>query len=257
MCLLVFAVNAHPRYRLIAAGNRDEFHARPTQAAGWWPTEPPLLAGRDLEAGGTWLGIGRNQRFAAITNIRDMAPTPAGAPSRGELVPAFIGAKTAAAAYLDDLVGRADAYAGFNLVVDDGKAVHFFASRSGRRERLDGGIHGLSNDNLDTPWPKVVKAAAGVRQLLGENEPDIEALFDVFADRAIAPDAELPDTGIGREFERMLSACFIVSPQYGTRSTTLVFVEHDGAVKFYERQFDHGGEMSGEQSFEFASMPTE
>jgi len=251
MCLLVFAVNAHPRFRLILAGNRDEFHARDTAAAGWWSGNPSLLGGRDQQGGGTWLGVGTTGRFAAITNIRDRIPAPVNAPTRGQLVSEFVRAKVSAIDYLDHLRPRAQAFAGFNLVVGDEKAVNFFSSRSQRRVTLERGIHGLSNDGLDTPWPKVIRAKEGISRLLMQNEPDEEGIFEIFSDRSIAPDDELPDTGVGLELERMLSACFIVNPHYGTRSTTLVFISNDGYVRFSERQFDATGKMNGQQTFEF------
>jgi len=254
MCLLVFAVNAHPRYRLILAGNRDEFHDRATEAARWWSGEPAMLAGRDIEAGGTWLGIDDRGRFGAITNIRDVTPAPPGAPSRGELITQFIRGGAAATHYLDTLRARAQNFAGFNLVLGDKKDVHFFNSRSGRCAMLSAGVHGLSNDALDTPWPKVIKATAGVRRLLELDEPDEAAMFDIFADREMAADADLPDTGVGLEYERMLSACFIVSPRYGTRSTTVIKVAHDGQIRFCERHFDVDGEMSGQRDFEFVTI---
>ncbi len=254
MCLLVFAVNAHPRYRLILAGNRDEFHDRATAAARWWNGEPEMLAGRDIRAGGTWLGIDHHGRFGAITNIRDVTPAPTGAPSRGELVTGFIRSLDPATDYLDRLGARAQDFAGFNLVLGDKKDVHFFNNRSGRRDKLTDGVHGLSNAELDTPWPKVVKATQGLRRLLEQDEPDEAAVFDIFADREIEPDAVLPDTGVGLEYERMLSACFIVSPGYGTRSTTLIKAGYDGRVRFCERQFDVDGEMSGQRNFEFATI---
>ena len=254
MCLLVFAVNAHPRYRLILAGNRDEFHKRATAPAQWWNGQPAMLAGRDIEAGGTWLGIDGYGRFGAVTNIRDMKPAPAGAPSRGGLVTEFVRGDLNAEHFLAKLRARSQQFAGFNLVLGDQKGVHFFNNRSGYETKLTDGVYGLSNDRLDTPWPKVVKATARVRALLKEDAHDEAAQLDVFADRGIAPDASLPDTGVGLEFERMLSACFIVSPLYGTRSTTVIRVDYEGQARFCERQFDVDGEMSGQRDFDFMTI---
>lgn len=252
MCLILLAHDAHPRYRLVVAANRDEFYARPTAPAAWWPDAPDVLAGRDLRGGGTWLGVTRGGRFAAVTNFRETVPAAPDAPSRGHLVGGFLRGADAPGAYLDALAARAGEFAGFNLLVGEGADLRWLGNRGGPGRALEPGVHGLSNALLDTPWPKVVRGTAGLAAALaGGGEVDPEALFRVLWDAEPAPDAHLPDTGVGPERERMLSSPFIRTLDYGTRASTVLLVGRDGRVRFVERTVAPGGDGWTEAAYEF------
>lgn len=228
MCTLLFAVDAHPRYRLVLAANRDEFYARPTAPAGWWSEAPHVLAGRDLQAGGTWLGVTRAGRWAGLTNVRDPKDVRPGAPSRGALVAEFLRGDAPAAAYLRSI--EAARFVGFNLVVGDADGTWYLSQGEGVPRRLAPGVYGVSNARLDTPWPKVERGKAGLRALLARPEVDAGALLDLLADPTRAADEALPDTGVGLELERALSPLFIAMPGYGTRSSTALRIEAGGAA---------------------------
>lgn len=240
MCTLLFAVDAHPRYRLVVAANRDEFYGRPTAAAHWWPDAPQVLAGRDLQAGGTWLGVARDGRWAALTNVRDPRDIRPGAPSRGALVAEFLRGDAPADAYLRSIApGR---YQGFNLVAGDPDGVWYLSQKEDAPRRLAPGVYGVSNAQLDTPWPKVERGKAGLRALLGRAEIGADELLALLADRSPAADEALPDTGVGLELERALSPLFIAMPGYGTRSSTALVVEAGGAVRLRELTVRPGAE---------------
>ncbi|MBS1199709.1 MAG: hypothetical protein H6R27_387 [Proteobacteria bacterium] len=246
MCLLVVALDAHPDYRLVMVGHRDEFHARPAAPLGWWADEPDILAGRDLAAGGTWLGIGRDGRVGVVTNVRGADALVAGAPSRGALVPGFLSAGTPAPDHAATLTAGSAAYSGFNLLTFDGSCLSYVTNRPvAEAETLAAGLYGLSNARLDSPWPKVELARQRVADVLAGGRVVPESLFAAIDDRQPAPDAELPDTGIGLEWERLLSAPFIVSPDYGTRCTTLVLAGRDGGIRVEERRYSPSGETTG------------
>lgn len=249
MCTLLFAWQVDPALPLIVAANRDEFYARPTAAAVTWareePTAPEIAAGRDLEAGGTWLGVTREGRFAALTNVREpFVPTPPGARSRGELVAGFLRGRAAPAAYLAAL--HPETYAGFNLVVGDRECLWYLSNRSGPARALAPGVYGVSNAALDTPWPKVQRGREGLARLVAAGEATPAALLALLADATPAADAELPNTGVGVAMERVLSPLFIASPGYGTRSSTVVVIHRDGAVQLRERS--HGPVQPGDVS---------
>ncbi len=237
MCLILVAWRVHPDYPLVVAANRDEFFARPTAAAARWAEAPQILAGRDLEAGGTWLGIAAGGRFAAVTNVREPGK-PQGPRSRGRLTADFLAGDMAAADYAAAIDGSA--YAGFNLLVGDGRELWYAANRIAAPRRLPPGIYGVSNHLLDTPWPKLATAKARFAAAL-PRLPASEAFFALLADDEIVPDAHLPATGVSLEWERRLSAIFVRSPDYGTRASTLVCVAADGSASFRERRFDAGG----------------
>lgn len=241
MCLILFALHRHPDYPLIVAANRDEFHDRPTAAARFWPEAPQLLAGRDLQGGGTWLGVTRQGRFAALTNFRDPPSHRDDAPSRGGLVTDFLRGAMPATAYLDDVARRGAAYNGFNLVAGGAAALSAYCNRGGGVVTLGAGVHGISNGLLDEAWPKVAAGRAALAALVDGGRPTSEALFALLADTAPAPDGQLPETGIGLEWERRLSPRFIVSPGYGTRCSTVLLFRRDGKVYFAERAFDRDG----------------
>lgn len=253
MCLILLAYRSHPRYHLIVAANRDEFFQRPTAPAAWWREQPDLLAGRDLEAGGTWLGMTRTGRFAALTNYRDPPAHRPNAPSRGALVTGFLAGRAAPAAYLDALQSDAARYNGFNLLVADHSALYGYCNRGGGIQRLPPGVHGISNGLLDEPWSKVTRGRSALHCELGEGAVvDVEPLFALLADRAPAVDDELPATGIGIEWERLLSSRFIAAPGYGTRCSTVLLWGTDDEVRFVERGFDERGEVSGTTDITFA-----
>jgi uncharacterized protein with NRDE domain len=237
MCLVLLAWEKHPRWRLVAAANRDEFHARPTAAADWWPQAPGLLAGRDLQEGGTWLGVTRAGRFAAVTNVREPLAYRVGAPSRGGLVTGFLARPAPSLVWLASLMPAAMAFNGFNLLVFDGTTLAWLSNRSPGFRTLPPGVYGISNALLDTPWPKVTRGKDDLRAALELEDDDAleAALFESLARRDTAPDAELPSTGVGEERERALSSAFIVTPEYGTRSSTVLLVGRDGEVRLTER----------------------
>jgi len=257
MCLLVVAYDMHPDYRLVLVGHRDEFHARPTAELGWWPDRPQVLAGRDLAAGGTWLGVGRDGRVGVVTNVRGRDAVVPGAPSRGELIPAFLAADGPAATHAGSLATRAGGYSGFNFLAFDGTRLSYVTNRPvPATATLAAGIYGLSNAQLDSPWPKVGLARSRVADVLSSRRVVPESLFRAIDDRTPAADAELPDTGIGLEWERLLSAPFIVNPDYGTRCTTLVLVGHDGQVRVEERRHAPSGETTGRTVVAFHTSRT-
>jgi uncharacterized protein with NRDE domain len=226
MCTLLFAVAAHRRYPLVVAANRDEHYARPSAAAGWWPDAPQVFAGRDLQAGGTWFGVTRAGRWAALTNVRDPSEVRLSVRSRGELVAGFLRGQADPARFVAAVAG--ERYAGFNLVVGDPAEVWYMSNKTGERRRLGPGVYGLSNASLDAPWPKVLRGKAGLRRLLAGESLAPAAIMDLLADGSPAPDAELPDTGVGLALERALSPLHVAMPGYGTRVSTALLVDAAG-----------------------------
>lgn len=240
MCLILIARGAHPEFPLVIAANRDEYYQRPTARAAYWPDHRHVLAGRDLECMGTWLGVTRTGRFAALTNFRDPRGRKNEAPSRGRLVSDFLVADLDPRSYLESIKIAAPRYNGFNLVAGDMDGVFCFSSHDSAVQELLPGVHGLSNHLLDTPWPKVVRGKQRLQQALARG-PDADALLDLLYDREPALPSELPDTGIGAEMERVLSPALIVSPLYGTRASTALLFGTDGSVSFTERTILPGG----------------
>ncbi len=240
MCLIFVAIGAHPNYPLIIAANRDEFYNRPTARASFWPEAPDLLAGRDLRAGGTWLGITRNGRVAALTNYRDTKTMNADAPSRGRLVSDFLLGRQDPVRYLEQLSRSAHIYNGFSLIagIADKMQLFYYSNRGNGIRMLGPGIHGLSNHLLDTAWPKVEKGKQALRGCLAKESLNPESLLQLLLDRATPPDDSLPETGVGLEWERILSPVFITSPDYGTRSSTVILLDKYGSVTFVEKSFD-------------------
>lgn len=238
MCLIVFAWKLVPGVPLLAAGNRDEFYDRPAAPAGWWEDNPQIYAGRDLRGGGTWMGINASGRFAAVTNIRAPGDKRDDAPSRGELVADFLSNDVSPQAYVDDLAGRAARYNGFNLLVGDREQLVWYSNGQPDDERngkpLAPGVYGLSNGTLDTPWPKIVRSKAQFASLLCQGAPE-DAYFEMLSDTTRASDCRLPKTGVDIEWERILSAVCIESPQYGTRASTVVQMFEDRAPLLHER----------------------
>lgn len=250
MCLIALAWQAHPAFSLLVAANRDEWRERPAQSARWWADHPELLAGRDLQAGGTWMGITRSGRFAAVTNFRDPADRRSTAHSRGTLVTQFLLGRDTPEAFLANLAQRASGYNGFNLVVGDGGSLLYFGSREGLARPVPPGVHALSNHLLDEPWPKVARARRAMREALAHADP-APGLFAMLSDREGAPDAELPDTGVGIEWERRLAPALITGADYGTRASTVVAVAPAGRASFEERTRDAAGTVTGTAAFGF------
>ncbi len=237
MCLILFAHQVHPDYPLVVIANRDEFYKRPTTQADWWESDPNLLAGRDLVAGGSWLAVGRNGRFSGLTNYRDPNNILPDAPTRGLLVTDFVQGTTSAGAYLDALHSTGQLYNGFNILVGDGDELWHYSNQAGAPAKLAPGIYGVSNAVLDTPWPKVVEGKEKLAHLLQSPQIDVEMAFEALNDPHIAPDEALPDTGVPLEWERKLSALYIEMPTYGTRCSTVVLKQKDGQMTFVERSY--------------------
>ena len=253
MCLILLAWQAHADYPAVIAANRDEFFNRPTEPAHFWKQHPAVLAGRDLRAAGTWMGIHRNGRFAALTNFREPERQRVDAPSRGKLVSNFLVGDQSPQDYWLELSENAHSYNGFNLICGNLRDTlwHFSnRDRPGAR-KLDPGIYGLSNDLLDTPWPKVAKGKSDLGNSLHSLPTDAQ-LFGLLRDESVHDDAQLPRTGVSLEWERLLSAAFVRSPDYGTRSSTIVLLDHVGTVCFDEQSFVVGAEMAGRSRFRFA-----
>ncbi|WP_374358343.1 NRDE family protein [Chitinimonas sp.] len=244
MCLIAFAWNPGSPEPLLVIANRDEHYARPTAALGWWD-DGQILAGRDLQAGGSWMGLSRSGRFAALTNYRDPSRHQPDARSRGALVVDFLRGDGSASDYIRRLRGEAAAYNDFNLLLFDGAKLLGYESRADRCLRFGRGAHAVSNACFDTPWPKVERLKAGLAAA-GALDDDLQALL---RDRSLAPDAQLPHTGVPLEWERALSAIFIRTPTYGTRSSAIVRLGRNQA-RFREWTFDHG-EPAGQSEFNF------
>jgi len=251
MCLILIAWRAHPEYRLVVAANRDEYFGRATAPAGFWDDHPGILAGRDLEAGGTWLGITTQGRFAALTNYRNPADTKPIAPSRGHLVSGFLAGRAKPEAYSARIAARAEDYNGFSLLVGDVESLCFLSNRGGGIVRVEAGVHGLSNHLLDTPWPKVERGKAGLAGLLARPFDD-EAMLDLLDDTQPAAGGSLPQTGVSAELEERLSSVRIAAAGgYGTRCSTVLCMRESGEVSFTERSFRESGEASATVSYRF------
>lgn len=237
MCLILFANDCHPRYQLVVAANRDEFYKRPTLPADFWPDDPDILAGKDVKEGGTWMGITRSGEFAALTNYRDPASFKPQAPSRGHLVLDYLKSGLSPVSYLKNLPDGAQAYNGFNLLAGNLEALYYYSNREKLIRQAKKGVHGLSNSLLDVPWPKVKKGILGLTAILQTEEIDVEDLFTLMADREIPDDKDLPSTGVGLNMERWLAPAYVISPDYGTRTTTVLLIERTHKVFFRERSF--------------------
>jgi uncharacterized protein with NRDE domain len=300
MCLIVFSYLEYADYPLIFAGNRDEFHGRPAAPAHFWGTHPDLLAGRDLQAGGTWLGVSREGLFATVTNYREpIKNSTTSRLSRGALVTEYLLKSTSVESHFADLAPRSVDYNGFNLIFGRPDALYYFSNRGPKAESnqpnesaadgdafavdddasatdddasaadadasaadadayanprihtIEPGLHGLSNEQLDTPWPKVRRAKELFRRAVDGVEPAFEPLLDLLADSRRASDHEVPSTGLGPELESRLSSIFIPGDDYGTRASTVVLMREDGLVQFAERTYGPGGVETGTRMFDY------
>jgi uncharacterized protein with NRDE domain len=252
MCVILFAVDAHPRYPLVVAANRDEWFHRPTAAAAFWPDAPDLFAGRDLEQHGTWMGITRTGRFAAVTNVREGGGARANAKSRGALVRGFLTGAATPATFAAAVVQEGDHYNGFNLLLGVGSKMMYLSNRGGIPVAVSPGVHGLSNHLLNTAWPKVQQGKAQLADSLQSDDIEIARLFDILADRSPAADETLPSTGVPTERERVLSALHVLAGDYGTRTATVLLIDAGGGVHYHERSFDKAGNVTGHVAETFA-----
>ena len=260
MCLILFAHKVHPNYPLVLAANRDEAYARPTAPAAFWNDYPHVYGGRDLEQGGTWLGIARGGALAAVTKFRGGYAGGDAMRSRGELVANYLRGNQRPADYLARVNRDAAAYNGFNLILGDPDELRYLSNRGGKMTVIAPGVHGLSNHLLNSPWPKVERGRQIMADLLrSKTQVLIDGLFDLLAERTVAPDDVLPETGLGLPRERVLSPAFIISPGYGTRSSTVILVDNHGQVVFIERSFGDRGKpgrtATGRFALEMAPTP--
>ena len=254
MCLIAIAWQSHPRYRLALIANRDEFHARPTAPAGVAPGQPHVYGGRDLQAGGGWLMVSAHGRLAAVTNVRTGAPEDGRPRSRGALVRGFVAGTESATGFVDALAADAPDYGRFNLLLWDGEALQFAGNHpTFQQHAVTPGVHAMSNGAFDAPWPKSGHATQALRAWLDAassraGAADVDAiapLFAALADTTPAPDAALPDTGVGIELERWLSPPFVLGERYGTRCSSIVLVGDD-AIVFAERRYGPNGIVDGD-----------
>jgi len=247
MCLILFAWQSHPRYPLVVAANRDEFHDRPTAAAEFWQETPDILAGRDLQAGGTWLGVSRNGRFAAISNYREPKYKASDLEySRGHLVRDFLLDNSVPETYAEQLQTRGNHYRGFNILVGDPETLFYVSNRKHRPVKIDAGCHGLSNHLLNTDWPKVHIGRDRLTSVLKDEQVNPETLLELLADRSTTTSTSLSTEELQSEPERMNKRIFIDSPVYGTRSSTVLLVDNNGDMTFVERQFNADGDPCGD-----------
>ena len=249
MCLVVLAWHRHAEYPLIVAGNRDEFHARPTKEAHWWPDTPDIVGGRDLQAAGTWFALHRKGRFGVVTNYRDAQVPSAKYRSRGHLVTEFLLNDGTPLDYLNDIEGSA--YAGFNLLLSDGDSLAWLSNRGDEARLLNPGIYGLSNALLDSAWHKVVQSKAGLSTLIDSGKINETQLLRLLDDRVKAPVDAVDSQQLPFEKAHSISAPFIVMPDYGTRSSSVALLDSTGSWRFKERRFDPSGKSIGESGFTF------
>lgn len=254
MCLILLSYRMHKKYPFILAANRDEFYERPSASVSLWNDAPDVIAGKDLQSGGTWLGITKKGRIAAVTNYREAGSFRGNAPSRGWLVRDFLCGQENPKGYIKKIEKEKDRYNGFSLILGDTSQMFYFSNRSSAME-LAPGLYGLSNRQLDTPWPKTLRGKNALGLLLSKTEnPLPEDIFNILSDRSKPDDSELPDTGVGPEWERILSSIFIKSPVYGTRSSSVIMIDRRNHVMFIDRVFDAHPDPWMEVKFEFGIL---
>ncbi len=252
MCLIFFAINHHPEYKLIIAANRDEFYNRKTSPADFWKDHEQILGGRDLEAMGTWMAMTRTGKISLVTNYRDAANINPKAPSRGQLVSDYLIRSDRPEQYLKSVEPMAKQFNGFNLLVGNPDQLWYFSNYQNTILKIKDGFYGLSNHLLETPWPKVTRGKKKLEPLLKQDGIDAESLLDALYDSQSAPDEQLPETGVGLDLERALSSMFIKTPNYGTRCSTVVLVDRQNRVSFTERTYDVKTFDHSTQVFQFA-----
>ncbi|MBZ0200834.1 MAG: NRDE family protein [Ignavibacteriaceae bacterium] len=241
MCLLIFSYRDHPDYKLILAANRDEFYKRPTLPAQYWGSKSAIFSGIDEEAGGTWLGVNKKGKLAALTNYRDLKNLKPNAPTRGKLVSDFLEEKIEGHLFSDNLIKTADDYNGYNLVFGDANSLLYFSNITKKVEELNTGIHSLSNHLLNSSWPKSNKINSLFNEVITRKKFSVESLFEILTDTEIFDENLLPDTGLPKEVERAISPIFIVAPSYGTRSSTVVLIDNNNKLFFEEHTYDEKG----------------
>lgn len=252
MCILFIAVNEHKDYPLIVAANRDEFFARPTEQSAFWNNQSDILGGTDLQAGGTWMGFNKNGRLSALTNVRDPQRIDPDATTRGELVSHFLTNDMSNDNYLTVLRKTKDNYNGYNLLFGDWHDLWVYNNHQDKVQKLGDGVFGLSNADLNSPWPKINKGVTNLKDYCQHDEPiDADELFALLRDDTQAQDDMLPKTGVPIEWERKLSSIFINSKDYGTRSSTLLLIDKNNLVSWQERSFDRAGNVFDGKNFEF------
>jgi uncharacterized protein with NRDE domain len=251
MCLILFAINAHPTYKLVLAGNRDEFYNRKTASANFWTDHEHVLGGRDLEAGGTWLAMSRAGKIGMVTNFRDPQNIDPKAPSRGHLVSDFLIRDESPEEYIRNISANGKKYNGFNLLVGNLSSLWYCSNYKNGYEKLSAGFYGLSNHLLDTPWPKVLRGKEKMGQVLTNKFIDPDALFEILYDDQLAIDTLLPSTGLPLDRERALSSMFIKTEGYGSRCSTVVLVDKNDEVLFAERVYDFKTFQYTTQNFKF------
>ncbi len=239
MCLIAWDWQPDTEMPLLLIANRDEFYARPTQALHAWE-DAPIVAGKDLQAGGTWLGISNPKRLAALTNVRDLRMHRPDAPSRGALVSGFLSGQQSAPDYLAQVAKDAAQFNPFNLLVFDGQSLCGLQSQSAHVQHFAPGLGAVSNAGFGTPWPKLLKLQSGLGALQSDQRTDAATLFGLLAHDQDAPEHLLPDTGLPPERERLLSRAFIRSADYGTRASSIIMLRRNSA-EFTERSFDAQG----------------
>ena len=244
MCLILFAWQQHPDYPLVAIANRDEYYARPSRDAQWWE-DSDIFAGRDLQAGGTWLGVNRRGHFAAVTNVREPGGMQPGKRSRGDLTRDYLAGSDDAQTYLARLALQDQEFAGFNLLLGDLDGLWFYSNREQKIRRIEAGVYGVSNGSFDEPWPKLKSGRIELSALL-DGEIRHDQLMEILTDHRVAEDHELPDTGVAFDIERLLSSRFIRSPDYGTRACTVVTLDRKQRIEFSEQNYtdaEHQGSL--------------
>jgi uncharacterized protein with NRDE domain len=255
MCLIVFAYKSHNKYKFILASNRDEAYKRPTMDAHKWEQKPFIIAGKDMEQGGTWLGINEKGLFAAVTNYRQPALNTENKLSRGVMLTDFLSGSLDSADYLEKLAGKAELYNGFNLLIGDPENLYYFSNIEQIIKKIEPGLYGISNALFDTPWPKVEFAKKKLAEAISSDDVSEAEIFTMLANEAVFPDDLLPDTGLGLEIERKLSPLFIKSGFYGTRSSNIVTIDYDNNVNFIERVYEQSSEKWHENRFNFKISP--
>lgn len=257
MCLITFAYNVSEEYPLILIANRDEFYQRATVPAHFWKeeNETHILAGKDLQGGGTWLGVSKKGKWAALTNYRDLENIKEDAPTRGKLIPDFLNSSDTCEAYLLQLQAEAGQYNGFNLLLGDATGVYHFSNHTNEITKIEAGFHGVSNAVLNTPWPKLTALKSRFATKVQNDELNENELFSMLNNQDQAETHELPETGLSEELEKAMSSIFIDTPNYGTRCSTLLFIAKDGRMRFVERTYDSKNhDIFKDEVFEFDTI---
>lgn len=257
MCLISFAYKVHPEYPLILIANRDEFYNRPTREVQFWTEEgfPDILAGKDLKDDGTWLGTHKYGKWAALTNYRNINHLKVNAPSRGNLVLDFLKTDYSAESYLSDIRKNAAQYNDFNLLLFDGVELMHYSNVTDEINSITKGIHGLSNALLDTPWSKVKKITNDLEAMIQKNNLKKEDLFSILQNEDKAKKEDLPSTGLPLDLEVAMSSIFIHTPFYGTRCSSIIFIDKKGIMQFTEQRYSNNKEVLSKVEFEYCAHP--